>query len=571
MTAAPRPKRLIPLLAALGLLAALSPTVATATPTPKPDLPLTQQDQTAAELTLTGQSEPVYTEFITESYEIPTRHGIIRGDVRRPVVPDGVAVPVILTSTPYSVLYQTLSPTRASRAHDATGSFFVPRGYARAVFDTVGTYGSEGCTDFGGLGERESGADVVEFLAAQPWSNGRVGMIGGSYDGTTAIAAAVEAPEHLVTIVPQVAIDRWYDYMYNDGINLTLEDNVGGLADPPIDSPADYDLVYGVVPPYHQLADDPQGVAGILADHATPCDRATNQMRGYETDPLYDDFWIERDYRALVDNVTASVLLEGAWLDDNVKHWATTRFFQALEARRPTDPDVEDTTPQTVMTIGQWSHSASQFSFAQDLRHAWFDHYLLGLDTGVTDHPKVVTEASNGIISAHDQWPPAEVTTQTLTATGPVTWVDANPAMVEQVISRRACTPACADFGLAGLIGPARIMGEPSLDVTITVDSTSTHVFATLYDVAPGGARTPISRGMLNTNMRHGLDQLVPLVPGEATAISFDLWPVDHVLDTGHTLEVALSSTNATWGLSDTTRAVVTATDLVLQVPAVTG
>lgn len=50
----------------------------------------------------------------------------------------------------------------------------MPHGYGRAVFDVVGTYGSSGCTDFGGNGERKTAAAVVEFLGTQPWSNGKV-------------------------------------------------------------------------------------------------------------------------------------------------------------------------------------------------------------------------------------------------------------------------------------------------------------------------------------------------------------------------------------------------------------
>ena len=75
---------------------------------------------------------------------------------------------------------------RPNLANDALGEQFVPRGYARAVADVLGTRNSSGCWDYGGPKETQSGVDLVKFLARQKWSNGRVGMIGGSYDGTTA-------------------------------------------------------------------------------------------------------------------------------------------------------------------------------------------------------------------------------------------------------------------------------------------------------------------------------------------------------------------------------------------------
>jgi X-Pro dipeptidyl-peptidase len=584
-----RPARapLAALVAVALLLVAVSP--AAGTPTPKPGLldgaalaatslatPLATPPAAGSaggepieSLGVTGRSEPEYTQFVTESYEVPTPHGTIRGDVRRPVVPEGVQVPVILTYTPYSVLYQSLDPLRTSRADDATADYFAPRGYARAVFDVVGTFGSDGCTDFGGLGERETAAAVVDFLGGQPWSNGRVGMIGASYDGTTAIAAAVEAPTHLVTIVPQVAIDRWYDYMYDDGVRMTLEDNPTGLADPPADSPADYDLVYGVVPPVHQLADDPQGVAAVLADHARPCDRVENQTRGYETDPVYDAFWVERDYRALADRVEASVLLEGAWLDDNVKHEATTRFYQAMAARRMDPEDVD--APLVRMEIGQWSHSTSRFPDARDLRHAWFDRFLLGLDTGVDDLPPVDTQGSDGVRRLEDAWPPPG-TTPTTFALGATTdgaptfaltsstaaWTDVDPAQTEEVIVGDACGPGCIRLVTEPLAEAVRIAGSPTLHAVLSTDATSTHLTPVLLHIAPDGTRRAITRGLLNSNQREGLDRRSPLTPGRPWSATVELWDVDHVVPAGHRLELVLASANATWGLADETRATST-------------
>ena len=507
-----------------------------------------------------GATQPTYLAQPSQALEVETSYGTIRGDIILPNVPAGTKVPVILTYTPYSVLYQSLDPQRKSRADDTVADYFVPRGYGRAVFDVVGTYGSDGCTDFGGMGERKTAAAVVDYLGTREWSNGKVGMIGGSYDGTTAIAAAVEAPTHLTTIVPQVAIDRWYDYMYNDGVRMTLEDNPVGLADPPLDSPADYDTVYGVVPPYPSLTTDPGGVAGGLADHLNPCNRAENQSRGYQTDPLYDEFWVERDYRALADNVRASVLLEGAWLDDNVKHWATTRFFRALPEG--------DGAPAKRMVIGQWSHSASKFQDAQKLRHAWFDYFLKGIDTGVLALPPVETQGSDGIRREEASWPPAGTTDVRFSFTKGAAagaqfgangteskWSDTNVALTEELILRKQCGATCARFSTPAAPGTARIVGSPRLDLTLTTDAASTHVAPVLIDVAPDGAGKVITRGLLNSNQREGLDTSKPLTAGTPWTTTVELWDTDWTVAKGHHLELVLVSTNATWGLSDTTRA----------------
>src|SRR4051794_28728222 len=126
-------------------------------------------------------SPPIYTQSVTEELRIPTEYGSIYGWVKRPVVPAGVKVPVILTYSPYAVEEAPLPGTELSDV----GDYFVPRGYARAWFHLVGTGRSGGCTDYGGLRERRTGYEVVEKLGTMPWSNGRVGMIGVSYDGTT--------------------------------------------------------------------------------------------------------------------------------------------------------------------------------------------------------------------------------------------------------------------------------------------------------------------------------------------------------------------------------------------------
>ncbi len=534
----PRPTRL--LLAALAAAVALP---ALAASEDAPDGP--RRGPTTAE----GRSEPQYPQSFVEAYEVETGHGVLRGEVRRPVVPEGVRVPIILQVSPYGVLNESLSRYQHAQA-SAVANWFVPRGYAFATFDAVGTHASGGCTQFGGPAERESTAELVDHLGALDWSNGRVGMIGGSYDGTLAIAAAVEAPEHLVTIVPQVAIDRWYDYMHNQGVKLALEDVSGPSGsiplDPPIDSPADYDFAYGIVP---DPTKDPQAIAAATADHVRPCNRVENQTRGYELDPLYDQFWQQRDYRADAEKVRASVLFEGAWLDDNVKHWAATRFFTALPDELPKR-----------LVIGQWRHSASRFGDALAIRHAWFDHFLLGLDTGILDIARVDSQGSDGMRRQSDQWPPAGTTEQAVAFTLPdgATWMDLDPTLVEERLVRRDCAPTCIRLVTEPFVEDVRIVGAPRLEVTATTDAASTHLTPVVLDVAPDGTTTIVSRGLANSRNRNGLDVGEDLVPGEPWSMVVELWDLDHVLPAGHHLEVVLSSTNATFGVPDETRATTT-------------
>jgi predicted acyl esterase len=131
-------------------------------------------------------AEPVF-----ETYKVPTVGGAeIKVEVMRPA--DNLDAPVILTYSPYNTLSETTTP---NLANDDIGQRNVPMGYARAVADVLGTRNSSGCWDYGGADEQQSGVDVVNFLAAQPWTNGRVAMIGGSYDGTTATMVAARGED----------------------------------------------------------------------------------------------------------------------------------------------------------------------------------------------------------------------------------------------------------------------------------------------------------------------------------------------------------------------------------------
>ena len=530
-------------------------------PSPAGDVDADEERPTTAQ----GQTAPIHSQSQTEQAEVATSWGTLRGELRRPLGLDGQPVkgtPVILQVSPYGILNEGLSLYDDINT-DVTADYFVARGYAYAIFDAVGTHGSGGCTAFGGRPERESTAELVDHLGSLPWTNGNVGMIGASYDGTLAIAAAVEAPEHLKAIIPQVAIDRWYDYMFDDGVRMGMEDATGRggaiPADPPIDSPADYDAVYGVVPDHTQ---SPEDLVSASAEHAQPCNRAANQLRGYEQDPVYDEFWIDRDYRALAHRVTAAVLFEGAWLDDNVKHEAGPSFVGALPA----------TTPKHLV-MGQWTHSTSRFADAMDLRHAWFDQYLYGLDTAVDELATYDSEADDGRRRQSLAWPPAHAATEQVVLVGEdpdwgdaatVSWVDGDKALTEERLVDAACSGACVAIAGPNATAAYRVAGTPRL--TLEVTSSTTHLAPVLVEVLPDGTREVVARAFLDTRNRNGLDRTEPH-GAEAFTVTLDLWPLDVVVEEGGHLEVVLASTNATFGVPDTTIATPIVDRAVLELP----
>ena len=135
---------------------------------------------------------------------VPMRDGVkLQADVYRPQAPG--RFPVLLTRTPYD------------RHRAGTGTLLASHGYVVVLQDTRGRFGSEG-EFYPFRNESRDGYDTVEWAAALPQSNGRVGMFGGSYVGATQMLAAMAHPPHLVAIQPTVTASEYYDgWTYQGG------------------------------------------------------------------------------------------------------------------------------------------------------------------------------------------------------------------------------------------------------------------------------------------------------------------------------------------------------------------
>ncbi|MDT7573515.1 MAG: X-Pro dipeptidyl-peptidase [Actinomycetota bacterium] len=526
----------------LRLLTATALAVGVAAPGIAPSATAAQDDYR----TTKGKTQPIYTESVTEEYRIPTKYGTIYGVVVRPVVPAGKKVPVILTYSPYNVLTRPIGAVPQANLGDPVQDYFVPRGYARALFDLVGTRESSGCYDHGGVRERVTGAAVVEYLAKQPWSSGKVGMIGASYDGTTQWATAVEAPPHLTTIVPQVAIGRWYDYAYGQGIRFQSGSG----------TPVAFDYGFGFLPPTSVTGGT--AWAQAVQDHLNPCERALHNQRAFLPDPVYDSYWDERDYLARISKVKASVLLVGSWQDTNVHPVNAYEMWRALPAGLPKK-----------LIMGPNGHSDAQVKDNQDLYHAWFDHWLLGLDTGIMRLPR-----SDSVVNSKERfqdsaWPPVGTKNVTVrlgrgSARGTLglvdsevaRWTDDNPGLSEQSALAANAQTSRVLFTGGRVAADVRISGVPLLQVSVTTSAESTHLTPVLFDESSTGARTVITRGLLNSRNRSSLRESKPLAPGSTWRAEVRFQPVDWVLLEGHRLGMAMMSMNTDEALyPDTTGA----------------
>lgn len=140
--------------------------------------------------------------------EIPVEDGtVLNATLYRPRESVDERLPTIVTITPY-----------ISDRYHPDAQYFARNGFAFLIVDTRGRGNSGGSFTPLGIEDGKDGRDIVEWIADQPWSNGKVGMRGGSYGGYNQWATARYFPEHLTTIVPIAAPHHGTDFPMNHNV-----------------------------------------------------------------------------------------------------------------------------------------------------------------------------------------------------------------------------------------------------------------------------------------------------------------------------------------------------------------
>ncbi len=506
-----------------------------------------------------GAAQAQAEDTIYESLSIPTVDGDrIHVEVARPK--GAPKAPVILTYSPYNSLSEGTSP---NLAYDDLGLRYLPKGYARAVADVLGTRNSSGCWDYGGRKEQQSGVDLVNALAAQPWSNGKVAMIGGSYDGTTAnmVAARGDDAPGLAAIVPELAISRWYGYAYADGVRYL--GNSQRPTDEGFDTPLAFDYGIARTPPTQRT---PQTL-DAMRDRMNPCDGVEHTIKGYDTSPDYDGFWSERDYRKDAGSFRASTLVVHGWQDYNVKQSEGVDLYEAL----PLPTTASAHAPFKRLYLFQGAHqSPSGRPHFDALLDEFFATTLRGQAPGPELAAPVLTQgrtaAAPGGFRAEAAWPPAGGTVQRLAlgrslmggtlggdGSGPrASFTDTGTTAEEVALRSPDAQMGWLAYRGAPLAADTRIAGTPRLTLELVTDQDHGQLAPTLADIAPDGSAKAISRGFLNLRYRNGLrdDEAVP--PGEPVSATVTFSPQDHTVERGHRIGLILAGSNVVWAVPDT-------------------
>ncbi|NEB00069.1 CocE/NonD family hydrolase [Streptomyces sp. SID13726] len=480
-----------------------------------------------------------------EDVRIPLPDGtLLYARVWRPLTPE--PVPAILEYLPYRLTDWTAP--RDWQRHP----WYAGHGYASVRVDVRGHGNSEGMPgDEYSATELADGVEVVNWLAAQPWCDGRVGMFGISWGGFNSLQIAALAPEPLKAVVTVCSTDDRYDndVHYMGGSVLAVDMHawaatmlafVSRPPDPHYAGPEWRDLwlkrLEGVDPFIH-----------TWLDHQTR-----------------DAYWrhgsVCEDYGA----IGAAVLAVGGWHDpyrDTV-----LRLVEHLPEDRVRG------------LIGPWSHQypdrglppGPAIGFLQETLR-WWDQHLKGADTGVmrepllrayvsdSHPPATVYDTLPGRWVGEPAWPSPNVTTVSYGLQGapvPVrspqhTGVDAgrffpfgNDADLPPDQREEDARSVCFEFAVGE---ETWVLGRPRVRLRVSSEVARGQVVARLCDVAPDGSSTLVTRGVLNLSARLGRDRSVPWEPGAAEEVSFELNGIGHAFPPGHRIRLAVSSAYWPW------------------------
>ena len=458
-------------------------------------------------------------QFEVERYNdvaIPMRDGIkLLADIFRPATPGNY--PVLIAASPYPRQVQDLGAP-AGFIEAGMSDFFVPRGYVHVIVNLRGTGGSGGTFGFFDGQERQDMYDVVEWAAAQSWSDGNVGMLGISYFAMTQLEAAVEQPPHLKAIMPFAGTYDLYSSSYHNGllsasfitpflsmIGLTAK-QTNKLWRSSLFSVAKKILQ---IPPIHKKFATMNGEAAMtginlllkLKHDPHPWDDLWRSISVEH--PLRDEWWEERNIMPMLDKVKIPVYLGCDW--ENVPLHLPHTF--------PAFNKLKNSEHVRVAVLGKYGLTWPWESLHVEAL-AWFDQWLKGIDTGILEGPRIryVLQGTDGWQES-DTWPIANTNYQSynLRSDGTLGKDEGNDssrtmmtlgAGLNRVKASETDPPSILTWQSEPLTSALDIVGDVELQLEAISTASDTAWFAFLQDVRPDNSVTEITAGYLRAGLR---------------------------------------------------------------------
>jgi putative CocE/NonD family hydrolase len=511
---------------------------------------------------------------IENAVQMKTRDGIVLvSDVYRP---SGEGrFPTLLERTPYD---------RRGGAQQARE--LAAAGYVVIKQDVRGRFDSQG--EFNPFrNESLDGYDTVEWAAALPYSNGQVGMFGGSYVGATQMLAAMAHPPHLVAIFPYVTASEYYEgwtYQHGALMQWFATSWTSGLAIDTVRRQAEQ-RVQQHLKGWERERTSPLSSYPLL-DLPKPTDVAPyfRDWIAHETD---DDYWKAVKVSDHYPEMTVKALHAGGWHDLFLR--GSIENYLGLRARAAT-PEARE---GQRLLLGPWAHAgtspegkigdvtfgrdavlnmtgtirdwmdyavkglANEFSRRQPVRlfvmgeNAWRDETEFPpgrakatryyLESGSGRAEGVLTEKSPGRAASqsYDYDPDDPVPTiggrlccGTLLPPGPAD---------QQALGSR---PDVLVFSTPPLSRDVEVTGWLTLELFASTSAQDTDFTAVLVDVDPGGYARFLTDGIVRGRYRESTKTVSPLEPGKIYKFSIDLWATSNLFKAGHRIRVYVSSSN---------------------------
>ena len=456
----------------------------------------------------------------------------LHADVLRPKgIPAKKKTPVILTVSPYlnhageTTGYDRTASGPSSRFYDFLDlSRILDRGYTYVMVDLPGFGGSGGCNDWGGVREQEAVKAAVEWAASRPWSNGRVGMMGKSYDAWTGLMGIAQRPKGLEAVVAMEPVYSGYRYLYNNGVRFLNSAATGAGFQ-----------VYDAKPGTPQ--DDPMyNINGAPQAYCYPLNYGLQQQ-----DEENSAFWRERDLARHTKKAKTPLFLTQGFLETNTKPDGAFDFFNNLRG------------PNRAW-YGQFDHvrgweresAAGRYQTGRDVfvneMMRFFDRHVKGVarkKAPVHRDPNIAVQDALGRYRAERVWPPSD---------SKLHWSKLKKGSYQDDGMNRG-SGTSGGRGIWSFSQPLRhdawLAGEPVLDVHLTAVPRA-NLVGNVYDVSPKGKATLVSRGAY---LLRGAGQ---------QKVKFELYGQDWPIEKGHRIGVLLSAANAEWWVHVPTQSPVT-------------
>lgn len=530
---------------------------------------------------------------VTVEHDVPVkmRDGtVLVADVHRPDASG--EFPVLIERTPYN-------KAASSETSFGAGDFYASRGYVAVFQDVRGRFGAGGefypFRDDGG-GQNRDGYDTVEWAAEQPWSNGKVGMIGGSYSGATQYRIHAVSPPHLkAQFVRQSSSDYSNEWVYRNGafelaFNLSWAVRHTATHVRKWSPPSDLDRFEAEMNAMlENLSDE---MFKLPLKHESALSKLAPWWNEWLEHPESGAYWDEFNISSHWDKVEVPVAHLGGWYDGFLR--GTLQNFVGMKKHAKS----EGASNGQHLIVGPWVHapnaadlnSCGETDFGPEApigfmqtRLEWFDYWLKGLQNGLLERPSVRLFAM-GVNKwrTFDNWPPVgamltpfylsgdkanvarSINDGSLSARKPEA---EEPDSYEYDPNQPVPTLGGAHLGNAENGAPngqmdqrpnhARVLTytgavlEHDLDVTGEVTAVlfaqssapDTDWIVKLVDVQPDGKAMLVCDGVIRARYRNSREK-PELLDGEIERYEIDLWGTSHVFKRGHRLQVIATSSD---------------------------